>query len=345
MQSLLPALHLITNINMKLKFLFFAATLVVAIFSSCGSAKSGKSENTANDISSVPVFSADSAYSYIERQFLFGPRVPATSAHDSCLNWMVETLRGFNADSVMIQRGEVKIYDASTKPLANVIASYNLQANSRILLCAHWDSRPFADQDVNPEIRKMPIPGVDDGASGVGVLMEVARNLGMQTPNVGVDIIFFDLEDWGAPEWENRSASEENGWCLGSQYWAKNKHEMGYTAQFGILLDMVGGSDTKFYREYFSDMGARWVNDKVWNMAHDLNMDDRFVSRAGGAITDDHMAVMKFGGIPCIDIVAYNPNGNSGFPAYWHTHKDDMSNISRNTLHDIGTLLLHIIYK
>jgi len=329
--------------NMKLHFIILAATLVAALFSSCGDSESSetKEETSVN----VPVFDADSAYSYVERQYLFGPRVPETPAHDSCLNWMVETFRAFNADTVIVQRGEVEVYDGSTKSLANVIASYNIKAGSRILLCSHWDSRPFADQDANPAVRKNPIPGVDDGASGVGVLLEVARHLGEQMPNVGVDIIFFDLEDWGAPEWEGRSASADNGWCLGSQYWSKNMHEVGYRAQFGILLDMVGGADTKFYREYFSEMGAKWVNDNVWGMAHELNLDGRFVSREGGAITDDHVAVMKFGGIPCIDIVAYDPQGNSGFPAYWHTHSDDMRNISRATLNDVGTLLMHIIYK
>jgi len=328
---------------MKSNFLIVAAALVAALFSSCGDPDSSQTEN--DNAVTVPTFNADSAYAYVERQFLFGPRVPTTPAHDSCLNWMVESFRNFNADTVIVQRGEVKIYDGSKKPIANVIASYNLKADSRILLCAHWDSRPFADQDANAEARKTPIPGVDDGASCVGVLLEVARNLGLQMPNVGVDIILFDLEDWGAPQWDDRSSSADNGWCLGSQYWAKNKHELGYTAQFGILLDMVGGADTKFYREYFSDMGAKWVNDKVWGLAHELGMDDRFVARDGGAITDDHVAVMKMGGIPCIDIVAYNPQGNSGFPGYWHTHNDDMRNISRSTLNDVGKLLLHIIYN
>lgn len=328
---------------MKPYHIIVAAALVTALFSSCGESDTDKT--TEDAVVTVPVFSADSAYAFVERQFLFGPRVPATPAHDSCLNWIVESFLGFNADTVIVQRAEVMIYDGSYKPMANVIASYNVQADSRILLCAHWDSRPFADQDVNPETRNTPIPGVDDGASGVGVLLEVARNLGEQMPAVGVDIILFDLEDWGAPEWDDRSSSPDNGWCLGSQYWAKNKHEMGYRAQFGILLDMVGGADSKFYREYFSEMGAKWVNDKVWGMAHELNMNDRFVSREGGAITDDHMAVMKFGGIPCVDIVAYNPQGNSGFPSYWHTHNDDMRNISRSTLNDVGTLLLNIIYK
>lgn len=328
---------------MKFNILIVAAAVVAALFSSCGDTE--ETDKREEPMVTVPVFDADSAYAYVERQYMFGPRVPATPAHDSCLLWMEESFRKFNADTVIIQRGEMKIYDGTTKPLANVIASYNLQANNRILLCSHWDSRPFADQDADPARRNMPISGVDDGASGVGVLMEVARKLGQQRPDVGVDIIFFDLEDWGAPEWDVKSANADNGWCLGSQYWAKNKHEMGYRAQFGILLDMVGGADTKFYREYFSDMGAKWVNDKVWGVARELNMGERFVSSEGGAITDDHVAVMKFGGIPCIDIVAYNPYGHGGFPEYWHTHGDDMRNISRNTLNDVGTLLLHIIYE
>ena len=169
------ALRWITKSNMKFDTFVIAATIVAALFSSCGGSETDSKDE--QPVVNVPRFDADSAYSYVERQFLFGPRVPASPAHDSCLNWMVESFRGFGADSVIVQRGETELYDGTKKSLANVIAVFNADAQARILLCAHWDSRPFADQDVNPETRRTPIAGVDDGASGVGVLMEIARQL------------------------------------------------------------------------------------------------------------------------------------------------------------------------
>ncbi len=320
---------------------FWLILLPIVLFAACGGKTDTPESEEKEPTVQVPSFSGDSAKAYVERQCSFGPRVPGSKAHSECLEWLVAEFWRLGADTVCVQRGEANIYDGSLKPIANVIASFNPDAENRILLASHWDSRPYADQDAKESERRTPILGADDGASGVGVLMELARVLGENKPTVGIDIVFFDLEDWGAPDWGEKRINA-NDWCLGSQYWAM--HKAGYKAQFGILLDMVGGSNACFYREYFSEHEAKWVNDKVWNEAARLGLGHRFIDSMGGAINDDHNSVMEIGGIPCIDIISYNANNESGFPEYWHTHHDDISNISARTLEDVGTVLLNIIF-
>ena len=210
------------------------------------------------------------------------------------------------------------------------------------MLCSHWDSRPFADQDPNPANHHTPILGANDGASGVGVLLEVARQLATNAPAVGIDIVFFDLEDWGAPEFYT-GAERSDAWCLGSQFWAKEAKNAGYKADFGILLDMVGASGAQFYREQFSSHFARAVQDNVWNTAQSLGFGNTFVDARGGAITDDHYYVNTMAGVPCIDIIQYNPYGATGFGDYWHTLADDMRHIDRRTLYMVGQTLLQLI--
>lgn len=311
------------------------------LFAACGGKTETEESQEETQTVVVPSFSGDSAKAYVEHQCSFGPRVPGSKAHAECLEWLVSEFQRLGADTVYVQRGETNIYDGSRKPIANVIVSFNLNADNRILLASHWDSRPYADQDAKEEDRKTPILGADDGASGVGVLMEIARVLGENKPSLGVDIVLFDLEDWGAPDWSEKRINS-NDWCLGSQYWAM--HRAGYRAQFGILLDMVGGSNARFYREYFSEKDAKWVNDKVWGEAARLGLSHRFIDSMGGAINDDHNSVMEIGGIPCIDIISYNTENESGFPEYWHTHHDDMSNISARTLEEVGMVLLNVIF-
>ncbi|MCQ2344509.1 MAG: M28 family peptidase [Paludibacteraceae bacterium] len=314
---------------------------VVALSCSEGQATEERTEKATMDI---PQFNYDSAYSYIERQCSFGPRVPGTEAHQSCLDWIVSFFKENGADTVIVQKGETTLYDSTKKTVLNVIAVYGQEKENRVMLSSHWDSRPFADMEILKENRQKPIPGADDGASGVGVLMEVARIMNNNRPKMGVDIILFDLEDWGAPEWL-ANASGDNGWCLGSQYWALHTHIPGYKAQFGILLDMVGGSESRFFREYFSETSAKWLNDKIWNTAKEIGLSNRFIDQTGGAITDDHIPVMQHTGIPCIDIVSFNPEGDAGFPDYWHTLHDNMDNISKATLADVGKLLLTLLYQ
>ncbi len=300
-----------------------------------------RSEKPAAATAFVPTFNADSAYAFVQAQVDFGPRVPATAAHAACADYLTATLERFGAQ-VEVQQGEMPLYSGEKKPLKNIIGQFNPDAKGHILLCSHWDSRPFADQDPNPANHHTPILGANDGASGVGVLLEVARQLSTNAPSVGIDIIFFDLEDWGAPEFYT-GAERSDAWCLGSQFWAKEAKNAGYKADFGILLDMVGASGAQFYREQFSSHFARAVQDEVWNTAQSLGFGNTFVDARGGTITDDHYYVNTVAGVPCIDIIQYNPYGTTGFGDYWHTLADDMRHIDCRTLYMVGQTLLQVI--
>ena len=326
---------------MTYKYFLFA--IVLSFLSACSFAS--HSEKTKQDdtiVRVVPTFNPDSAYQYVKAQCDFGPRVPGTEAHTVCLQYFVEQFSRFGADTVIVQEGESMIYDGTKMPIRNVVASYGLGKPNRVMICAHWDSRPFADNDINPDNRRKAIIGANDGASGVGVMMELARQLGQKNAAVGVDLILFDLEDWGAPDWEQSKLSD-GGWALGSKYWASRPHIPGYQAQFAILLDMVGAQGAQFYREYFSDQYASWVVDRVWNKAADLGLGHVFVNQRGGGVTDDHINVNR-AGIPCIDIIQFQTDTEAGFGDYWHTHNDDMRNIDPLTLDAVGRVLMEIIY-
>ena len=326
---------------MNYKYFLFA--IVLSFLSACSFAS--HSEKTKQDdtiVRVVPTFNPDSAYQYVKAQCDFGPRVPGTEAHTACLQYFVEQFSRFGADTVIVQEGESMIYDGTKMPIRNVVASYGLGKPNRVMICAHWDSRPFADNDINSDNRRKAIIGANDGASGVGVMMELARQLGQKNAAIGVDLILFDLEDWGAPDWEQSKLSD-GGWALGSKYWASRPHIPGYQAQFAILLDMVGAQGAQFYREYFSDQYASWVVDRVWNKAADLGLGHVFVNQRGGGVTDDHINVNR-AGIPCIDIIQFQTDTETGFGDYWHTHNDDMRNIDPLTLDAVGRVLMEIIY-
>ena len=326
---------------MNYKYFLFA--IVLSFLSACSFAS--HSEKTKQDdtiVRVVPTFNPDSAYQYVKAQCDFGPRVPGTEAHTACLQYFVEQFSRFGADTVIVQEGESMIYDGTKMPIRNVVVSYGLGKPNRVMICAHWDSRPFADNDINPDNRRKAIIGANDGASGVGVMMELARQLGQKNAAIGVDLILFDLEDWGAPDWEQSKLSD-GGWALGSKYWASRPHIPGYQAQFAILLDMVGAQGAQFYREYFSDQYASWVVDRVWNKAADLGLGHVFVNQRGGGVTDDHINVNR-AGIPCIDIIQFQTDTETGFGDYWHTHNDDMRNIDPLTLDAVGRVLMEIIY-
>ena len=326
---------------MNYKYFLFA--IVLSFLSACSFAS--HSEKTKQDdtiVRVVPTFNPDSAYQYVKAQCDFGPRVPGTEAHTACLQYFVEQFSRFGADTVIVQEGESMIYDGTKMSIRNVVASYGLGKPNRVMICAHWDSRPFADNDINPDNRRKAIIGANDGASGVGVMMELARQLGQKNAAIGVDLIMFYLEDWGAPDWEQSKLSD-GGWALGSKYWASRPHIPGYQAQFAILLDMVGAQGAQFYREYFSDQYASWVVDRVWNKAADLGLGHVFVNQRGGGVTDDHINVNR-AGIPCVDIIQFQTDTETGFGDYWHTHNDDMRNIDPLTLDAVGRVLMEIIY-
>ena len=322
--------------------------LIVAIVAcSNNSSKSAADNDSEGDATKatvqVPQFSADSAYQYIQTQADFGPRVPNSAAHKARGEFLAKKLEEFGA-KVYNQHADLVAYDNTILKARNVIGAYNPESKRRVLLCAHWDSRPYADQDADKTKHHSPILGVNDGASGVGVLLEVARQLQQQAPAIGIDIIFFDAEDYGIPYFY-QGAYKNDTWCLGSQYWGRVPHVDGYNARYGILLDMVGGKNATFYKEQFSQRTAGKYVNKIWNTAHRLGFGNFFPKEKGTEVTDDHMYVYNLRQIPCVDIINYDPNCDTGFGDFWHTIDDTMDIIDKGTLNAVGQTLLEVIYN
>ncbi len=331
---------------MKLKFLVVPVLVLAWMVTSCNqghkAAKSHKTE-TAKKTVQVPAFNADSAYYFVEKQVSFGPRVPGTPAHDKCAAWLAEKLRQYS-DTVIVQKFKARTYDKVTRNGKNIIASFGPEKNQRVLLMSHWDSRPFADYDPDPSKHRTPIDAANDGASGVGVLIEAARHFAHQHPDVGVDIVLFDLEDWGPPS--DLDLHGDDYWGLGSQFWSKNPHVLGYEASFGILLDMVGATNPKFKKEYFSLQYAEFVVDMVWERAYSLGYGDYFLNEEGTAISDDHVYVNRYARIPSIDIIHLDPeSSNRSFFEYWHTTGDNMEHIDKRSLGIVGEVVLEVVYN
>lgn len=323
------------SLNFKLTTINFIGAI---LFASCVGGT--KSPETAYEQQS-PDFCVDSAYLYVAAQCAFGPRVMNSAAHDSCAAYIAEKFEEFGA-SVVNQDAEGTLYDGTKVQMHNIVASYGLDNPVRIIICSHWDSRPWADRDANADNHHTPIDGANDGASGVGAMLEMARQIQQKAPNVGVDFICFDAEDCGTPEWDDNGEDHSYTWCLGSQYWAGKHHVDGYTARYGILLDMIGGSNCVFEKEAYSMTYAPSVVDKVWSKAIRLGYGDLFKNANGGGITDDHVQV-NMSGIPCIDIIARDANENS-FCKTWHTMNDNVGNINKQTLKAVGQTVLEVIY-
>ncbi len=296
----------------------------------------------------VPEFNADSAYAFVKAQTDFGPRIPNSDAHEQCLQWLVNKLSEY-ADTVMVQEFRTRLYNGKGVDGQNIIGSFHPEAKKRILLCSHWDSRPFADHDPDEANWNHPIDGANDGASGVGVLLEMARCFSLQPldEKLGVDLVFFDLEDYGPRQDQSEQYYDDrrNHWALGSQYWAAQPHIFGYTASFGILLDMVGASEPNFMKEYYSQGYAAWVGNKVWRYAQDLGYGRHFVNELGDPISDDHLPINEVAGIPCIDLIDLRPeSSNMSFPETWHTLNDNIEHIDKNTLQMVGNVLNYTVY-
>lgn len=326
--------------------LLLSVVALISLGSGCnntGSKKSsGKEDKTLPELQ-TPEFNADSAYHYIQKQVDFGPRVPNTPEHAETAKWLTMKMKSMGAD-VIVQEGKVTAFDNSVLNIKNIIAQFQPEKNNRILLFAHWDTRPFADYDPDPTKRNHPIDGANDGASGVGVLMEIARHLKGNPTHPGIDIIFFDAEDYGTPDHLNVEYQPDT-WCLGSQYWGKNPHIKNYYAQYGILLDMVGAKGARFYQERASLRFAPDLVNHIWDTAASIGYGSYFIFQQGGYITDDHIYVNKHTGIPAVNIIQYDPSTSTSFGSYWHTHNDTMENIDRNTLKAVGQTVLEVIYK
>lgn len=325
---------------MNRKYIFLSFLIVATLFSSCKSNK--QVEEVLNPVG--PAFIADSAMVYCQAQCDFGPRTMNSKAHDLCEEWIINKFKGFGLD-VETQKADLTGWDGTKLHSTNIIAHFNPQAERRILICAHWDSRPWADNDPDSTNWHKPVLAANDGASGVGVMLEVARLLQNDTTlAIGVDLVCFDAEDYGTPQWAEKNEDSEKTWALGAQYWAKNLPE-GYNPQFGILLDMVGGQGAKIYQEHFSLRYAASIVDKVWSAARHAGFSSVFANEVGGGVTDDHVPVNE-AGIPTIDVIPFYPDcRQSSFGPTWHTINDDMEHLDINTLKAVGQTLIQVIYS
>jgi len=311
------------------------------LLAGCKHKQTAESSTTGVDYTQVvvPTFCADSAYRYTAEQLAFGNRIPGTEAWRKCAVYLADKMQQW-CDTVIVQEFKATLWDGSVVPGRNIIGSLNPMAGKRVLLAAHWDSRRWADHDPDEGNWKNPVPGANDGAAGVAALMEMARVMSRQQPSVGVDFIFFDVEDQGIPEWAE--AYSENTWCKGSQYWAQNRHVPWYTAVYGVLFDMVGAVEPRFTKEEVSRHYAPGLIDKLWNVASALGYGHVFVNQNTDPILDDHLYVNQIAGIPMVDIVQNSPDVS--FFRHWHTTADDLSAVDAQTLEMVATVTMKTVY-
>lgn len=315
---------------------------ILCLFVSCG--KEVKEQEKKPPVH--PTFCADSAYTYIEKQMAFGPRVPNSDAHTQCAVWLIEQLRACGAE-VELQKGMMKDFRGHNQQVYNIIGRFTtpkVADRKHILLCAHYDTRPWCDEEPIHADRYYNVPGANDGASGVGVLLEVARQLRLRqadsTLYSPIDIIFFDVEDMGTPHFYT-GMERSDTWCLGSQMWSKEyslQPDADY--QYGILLDMVGAPNAVFPMEHYSYLYAESPQQQIWRAASKLGYSALFSTQQAYPIVDDHYYINTIAGIPCVDIIHYDMNSATGFPSWWHTRQDDMQNISKKTLQAVGEVVM-----
>jgi len=286
---------------------------------------------TLHALSAQPTFDADRAFKYLQKQCDFGPRPPGSTAHKQTLDYLLSELRKF-AREVVVQNFTAQVSDGALD-LTNVIATFrSAEAVSesthtkKVLLAAHWDTRPFADRDPDLQKRHLPILGANDGASGVAILLELSRAFHSKPPDVQVILVLFDGEDYG------KTADEM---LLGSRYFARNMDGR-WRPEYGVLIDMVGDKDLDIYIEPNSASAAPDIVKKVWELADELRLDGIY-KELGPAVLDDHIPLIE-AGVKCIDIIDFN------YP-YWHSVEDTPDKCSPKSLETVGRLLLELIYS
>ena len=322
-----------------------AMMMLLFCYASCkGSGDGGGNTPESIDVTPMgPQFEADSALAFCYAQCAFGPRTMNSDAHEQCGQWIVDQFERHGC-LVETQKAALTGYDGTMLRATNIIARHHPEREHHILICAHWDSRPWADNDPDSTNWMKPVMAANDGASGVAVMLEMARLLQKHDSlNVGVDFVCFDAEDWGVPQWLHRS--DDSSWALGAQYWASHYKPEGYVTDYGILLDMVGGQAAQFYKEGMSVRMAPQVVDRIWQAAHAAGYSGYFPMAQEGYVTDDHIPVNERAGIPTADIIAHYPECEaSSFGPTWHTVNDDMDHIDKNTLKAVGQTLVQLLF-
>ncbi len=325
---------------MKNKFTAAAIGLLV-FFASCGSGNDSSPEVKPEDVkkkvvpADLPAFNADSAYKYTAAQVAFGPRVPNTPPHVKCGDYLIAELNKYGA-TVIVQAGNVTAYTGESLKFRNIVGRIQPELKERIMISCHWDTRPFSDRD--PEKPKERFDGAVDGAASAGIMLEIARILKSKPATVGIDLVFFDAEDYGNP-------SDGNSYCLGSQYFAARPPFTDNFPKFGINLDMVAAQSATFYCEGYSMEYASDIVFKVWDIANELGHKNTFVPENSSAITDDHFFINSILGIKTIDVIHHDPSTETGFGSYWHTQKDNMDAVNKGTMQIVGHTLLGVIYS
>jgi glutaminyl-peptide cyclotransferase len=283
-------------------------------------------------------FNADSAMSYIRQQLAFGPRVPGTEPARKTGDWIVAQLRR-TADTVVEQRWTHTLATGAALPMRNIFARFKPGASKRILYVTHWDTRPHADGETDPDKKKLPIPGANDGASGVALLLAVADALKKAPPSVGVDLLFVDGEDWG-------TFNPDVDVLIGASYFATHLPNAGYQPLFGVLWDMIGDADLNIYQEVNSAQAAPEVVQRVWETAKDMGYEKYFIPEAKEPITDDHVPLIK-AGLRVIDVIDidYGPRDAAGAVTtnYHHTLDDTIDKVSAKSMKIVGDVALALL--
>lgn len=326
------------KINIK-TFLIFTG-ISIACLSACKKDKTNDASETESSKVvknySIPGFNGDSAFVFVKKQVDFGPRVPGSEAHKKTQQWLIDKLKSYGAE-VEIQKFDANFVLGFSAKSSNIIAKFNPGKNKTVLIAAHYDSRKIAEKDPDPSKKNLPIDGADDGASGVGIIIELARILKDNPVDISVDFVLFDAED-------NGNETSDDSWCLGSQYWSKEAAKNNYKADFGILLDLVGAKGAVYPKEYVSKMYAEELQTVIWNLAAGMGYGDLFANIERGSVNDDHLYVNRDAKIPMVDIINM-PDPNGGFGAYHHTHSDNINIIDKNTLRRTGQVVTAFIYK
>jgi glutaminyl-peptide cyclotransferase len=312
-------------------------TVAAVLLAACG--KGGEPAAQGSRATLPPTaFNADSAMSYVRQQMAFGARIPGTDGWRKTGDWIASRLKA-TADTVVEQRWDQHLSTGGTIPLRNIFARFKPAAKDRVLYITHWDTRPHADEDSDPTKRKLPMPGANDGASGVALLLAVADVLKKAPPGVGVDLLFVDGEDWG-------KFTPDVDVLMGSQYFAQHLPSPGYKPLFGVLWDMIGDADLQIYQEVNSAEAAPEVVQRVWDQAKQFGYDNYFIPQARDRITDDHVPLIK-AGLRVIDVIDidYGPLDSSGrpSPSYHHTTLDTIDKVSAKSLKVVGDVAVALV--